>query len=76
MVVTAPAASVARLTTMSLVGTVISLKPLEASVSAGSTSRHVPLVTVIESGALLAPGFLNSAVMLLPPFWPMAFESR
>ena len=41
---------------MSLTGTTISLNPSPAFVSAGSTSRHVPSVTVIDSGALGAPG--------------------
>ena len=30
---------------------------------------------MIESGEFGAPGFLNSAVMLLPPGWPIAFEN-
>ena len=28
-----------------------------------------------ESGESFAPGFLNSAVIRLPPRWPMAFEN-
>ena len=52
---------------MSLTGTVISAIRWLASASFGSKSRHVPSVTVIDSGEFGAPGFLNSAVMSLPP---------
>src|SRR3954466_11003708 len=78
VVLSAPAASVASVTTMSLVGIVISEMPLLASVSAGSWGRQVPSVPAIDRGEFAAPaaGALNSAVMLLPPFWPMALESR
>ena len=77
VVLSAPAPSVARLTVMSLTGTWIRVKPSDASVSAGSTSSHMPSVTVTDSGAFRVPagGALNSAVMLLPPRWPNAFEN-
>ena len=75
VVVRAPVLPVARLTTMSLVGTVTSAMPSLASVSFWSCSVHVPSVTVIDSGESFAIGFLNSAVMLLPPRWPAAFEN-
>ena len=54
---------------MSLTGTWIRSKPSAALVSAGSTSSHVPSVTVTDSGAFRVPagGALSSAVMLLPP---------
>ena len=70
VLVSAPVASVARLTTMSLTGTVISADAVAGvGVGSGRTSRHVPSVTVIDSGAFSVPaaGALNSAVMLLPP---------
>src|SRR4051812_1342542 len=78
VLLSAPVASVARLTTMSLVGIVISEMPLLASASLGSYVRHVPSVTVIDSGALLVPaaGGLNSAVGLLPPGGPMGLGTR
>ena len=38
------------------------------------TTMSLP-VTATVSGELATPGFLNSAVIRLPPRWPIAFEN-